>query len=274
MFKDPENESHFPMIRTAIRELCRWGSMDLVYRALNFDSSDIRTNMAKLISEMSNEKTCPESEVHLKGSSDTGVLMKNVGSPKESEEIIWEPLANLIEQLNEPDPKTKIEAAKILGERANHKATMDLCLLLYDHNPEVQMAAIKALRKIGDKRASSAFEFFLPQKTCFHRQEMAEAMGDLGDRRAIPALVKVYKSAWLELRAEIVRSLGKLGGPAAIDALISAMNDKHPKIRQIAVWQLKNLRNPKARMALKLAGERPSYTSYPLDCRQNQSCRK
>ena len=267
MFKDSENESNFPMIRTAIRELCQWGSMDLVYRALNFDSSDIRTNMVKLISEMNDEKTSPESEVHLKGSSDSGVLMKKVGSPKESEEIIWEPLTTIIEQLNDPDPKKKITATEILGERANHKATMDLCLLLYDYNPEVQLAAIKALRQIGDKRATAAFTFFLPQKTCYHRQEMAEAIGELRDRRAVPVLARVYNSAWMELRVEIIQALCKIDSTDALKTVINALSDPHPKIRFIVIDQLKNPQDTRALKSLKqaLPNERNSHIKGEIE---------
>ena len=250
MFNDPENESHFPMIRTAIRELCRWGNKDLVFRALNFAGSDISINMAKLISEMSNETTCQEFEIPVKGLPEV-VLKKNVKNTKVSQEIIREPLTTIIKQLNDPDPKKKITAIEILGERANRKATMDLCLLLYDYNPEVQLAAINALRQIGDKRATAAFTFFLPQKTCYHRQEMVEAMGELRDRRAIPVLDRVFNSAWLELRVEVVKTLCKIGSTDALKTLSKALGDRHPKIRFIAIDQLKNLQDARALKYLK-----------------------
>lgn len=252
MFREPENEPYFPTISATVAEVCRWISMDRVYRALKFTTSDIRANIKRLISEIGHVTPYPEYEVHLKGSYNS-VFKKTVENPNESQEIIWEPVTSIIEQLDEPDPKKKIAAAEKLGKRANRKATDNLCLMLYDYDPEVQFAAIEALRIIGDKRATNAFNFFLPQKTCYHRREMAEAMGELHDRRAVPVLAKVYFSAWLELRVEIVKSLGKLGGKTAIEALISAMKDKHPKIRQIVLRQLKNIRNDKAFKTLKQA---------------------
>ncbi len=180
-------------------------------------------------------------------------ITKTFTNLPEPDESPWKPLGILIEQLNDPDPQKRIEAAESLGERANRKATMELCLTLSDNNPEVQLAAIKALGKIGDKRATSAFNFFLPRKTCYHREEMAEAMSRLHDRRSVPVLAKVFITAWLELKAAIVMSLGNLGGPSTLKPLITALGDSHPKIRYIAVWKLRDLQHPRALKALKQA---------------------
>jgi len=170
-----------------------------------------------------------------------------------SEDPVREPIDDLIEQLQDPDPGRKTDAAEKLGERANRKATKDLCLLLYDYNPEVQLAAIKALRKIGDKRATDAFNRFLPQKTTYNRQEMVQAMGKLRDKKSIPVLEKVFTTAWLELKAEIVRAHGNIGGHAVLEPLIRALGDKHPKVRYIATWKLLDLQHPKALKALEKA---------------------
>ena len=159
----------------------------------------------------------------------------------------------MIERLKEQDSQRKIQAAEKLGEQKNQKATMDLCLLLSDSNHEVQLAAIKALRKIGDQRATETFNFFLPQNTCFHREDIAEAMGALKDTNAVPILASVFNSAWLELRAEIVRSLGRIGGPEVIGPLITALKDNHPKIRHIAVCKLFDLKHKRAKKALRQA---------------------
>ncbi len=168
-------------------------------------------------------------------------------------EPVLEPFGLLIEQLKEQDSQRKIQAAEKLGEQKNQKATMDLCLLLSDSNHEVQLAAIKALRKIGDQRATETFNFLLPQNTCFHREDIAEAMGALEDPKAIPVLASVFNSAWLELRAEIVRSLGRIGGSEVIDPLITALKDNHPKIRHIAVCKLFDLKHKRAKKALRQA---------------------
>ncbi len=180
-------------------------------------------------------------------------------------EPVLEPFGSLIEQLKEQDPQRKIQAAEKLGELKNQKATMDMCLLLNDSNHEVQLAAIKALRKIGDQRATEVFNFFLPQNTCFHREDIAEAMGALKDTNAVPVLASVFNSAWLELRAEIVRSLGRIGGPEVIDPLILALKDNHPKIRHIAVWKLFDLQHKRAIKAIRQAISRERNLEVRID---------
>ena len=171
----------------------------------------------------------------------------------------------LIGQLKDPDPKLIICAIQKLGELANIEATMDLCLQLSNSNHEVQLAAIKSLRKIGDQRATEAFNFYLPQDTCFHREDISEAMGALRDSRAVPVLASVYKSAWLRLRAEIVRSLGKIGGLEVIDPLIAALKDSHPKIRHIAVWKLYDCQHRRSKKALRQAISREKNQDVRID---------
>lgn len=170
--------------------------------------------------------------------------------PKAPEPVVVE-VNILIDQLKDSDPKLKIDAIEKLGEQSNREATMDLCLMVSDDCHDVQLAAIKALRKIGDKRATATFNQLLPQETCYHREDIAEAMGALEDSSAVPVLAEVYKTAWLELRAEIVRSLGKIGGLSVIDPLKAALKDIHPKIRQIAVNKLYDLQHKRAIKAIR-----------------------
>jgi HEAT repeat protein len=198
------------------------------------------------LSDTDNDKTI-DHEISETGESSNAYEANVPDSDKPSLESI----SILISQLTNPDPRLKIEAAEKLGKLANCEATMDLCSMLYDRNHTVQLAAIKALRKIGDKRAISAFNNLLPQKTCFHREDIAEAMGALGNSAAVPVLASVFESAWLELRAEIVRSLGRIGGNEVIGPLIAALKDNHPKIRRIAVWKLFDLQHKRARKALR-----------------------
>ena len=201
----------------------------------------------------------PEPEAEAESEVDTGKnkmdelhdpLIENSTDPPEPAP---ETIKILIDQLKDGKPERRIDAAIKLGDLKSRKATMNLCLVLSDSDLKVQLAVIKALRKICDKRATSALVLLLNQKTCCHREDVAGAIGNLMDRRAVPALIKAYRTAWLELRAEIVRSLGKIGGPAALDALITTLGDKHPKIRIISVYNLYDLQHKRALKALELA---------------------
>jgi HEAT repeat protein len=222
MFYDPKNETLLPLIREAVAVLSSYQSgeeMFLDYTTLKQAELGIQIPAIEYLSDAKATTT---------------------GS-----------LTALLQQLESPYPKVRSEAVEKLGEIANQRATSALCLALYDYNPQVQLASIKALQKTGGKKAIAAFEFSFAQKTCFNRTEMAEAMGELKDPTLVPILAKVYNSAWLELKVAIIRALGKIGGPAVIKPLIKALLDNHPKIRFIAVGQLKMLQNDEALNALK-----------------------
>ena len=221
--------------------------IDELLKTRNFQGKDLFSGLIKL----EDEESFREQNHEIPESDKSSRI--NQENPPTVKGIVIEPFSFLIEQLKDQDPQNKIEAAEKLGERKNRKATVDLCLLLSDSNHEVQLAAIKALRKIGDQRATETFNFFLPQNTCFHREDIAEAMGALKDTNAVPILASVFNSAWLELRAEIVRTLGRIGGPEVIDPLIIALKDNHPKIRHIAVWKLFDIKHKRAKKALRQA---------------------
>jgi HEAT repeat protein len=222
MFDDPKNETLLPLIREGVAVLSSYQSGDelfLDYAPLKKAVLGIQTQATENLSNI--QATYTES------------------------------LTVLIKQLESPYPTERLESVGKLCEIANQRATSALSHVLYNDNPQVQLASIKALQKIGGKKAIEAFEFFFAQKTCFNRTEMAEAMGELKDPTLIPILAKVYNSAWLELKVVIIIAIGKIGGPAVINPLIKALLDNHPKVRFIAVGQLKILQIDEALNALK-----------------------
>ncbi|MEI6579542.1 MAG: HEAT repeat domain-containing protein [Eubacteriales bacterium] len=224
MLDNPENESLILMIREAIAVLSSYHCDEGLF--LDYKSTK------QVPIEIQTQPTGYTSGVHA---------------------TTTESLTTLLEQLESPYPAKRIAALIELAGRKISKTTSSIILALYDTDPLVQLAAIKALQKTGGKMAIDAFEFFLPLKTCFHRIEMAEAIGELRDRRTIPILAKVYNSAWLELKVAIIKALGKIGGPDVIPHFVKALGDRHPKIRYVAVRQLSMFRNARVLNALKQA---------------------
>ncbi len=218
MFDDPKNETLLPAIRDALAVLSSYITNEGLfqdYLPLALAEKEENTNTAI--------------------------------SPKSG----FKSLSALLDQLESPIPALRIASIEKLVGLKNPKATAGIIQSLYDNTPQVHLAAIKALQKIGGKQAIEAFEFFFSLKTCFHRMEMAEAMGELRDRSLIPILAKIYNSAWLELKIAIIRALGKIGGHDAIKPLTKATFDNHPKIRFVAVGQLKMLQNAEGLNAMK-----------------------
>lgn len=125
-------------------------------------------------------------------------------------------------------------------------------MLGYD-NPEVQLAALYALRKLRDSRATTTFNELLPKLTTFYRFDMAEVMGQLEDPGAVPVLSAVFQGAWADLKMAIIRSLNRIGGKGAQKTLLLALHDKIPKVRYLAAWALGERKNPASLKALKKA---------------------
>jgi HEAT repeat protein len=117
-----------------------------------------------------------------------------------------------IKRTTEKELNTKLSESEIVEEQICGKSTRELCSLLYVNDHEVQLSAIRCLRKRADKKALETYKILLLSKKCLVRLEIAHAMGKLKNQNAVPALAAVYKTAWLELRAQIVRSYADIGG--------------------------------------------------------------
>lgn len=143
----------------------------------------------------------------------------------------------------------------------------ELIGMLESDDPEVQLSAINALRKLGDRRATKYLNRLLPRLTTFFRQEIVETMAHLRDRRALPVLSKVFPGAWVDLKMGIIRGFHHIGGPGAHKPLILALNDKHPKVRYLAAWAMGELKLPGSRKALKkaLLREKHDYVKKTIE---------
>ncbi len=143
----------------------------------------------------------------------------------------------------------------------------ELIGMLESDDPEVQLSAINALRKLGDRRATKYFNRLLPRLTTFFRQEIVETMAHLRDRRAVPVLSTVFPGAWVDLKMGIIRGFHHIGGPGVHKPLILALNDKHPKVRYLAAWAMGELKLPGSRKALKkaLLREKHDYVKKTIE---------
>jgi len=68
----------------------------------------------------------------------------------------WLPI--LLDELDNPNPETRYEAAGACGELGEEEAVPRLCELVEDRDIEVQLAAIRALGKIGGTEAKNCLE--------------------------------------------------------------------------------------------------------------------
>lgn len=252
LFNHPGNEDLYMDILEAVRQLCCWERMDLIYRALHKGSSMERYYMAILLSDAGDEKVTKELIKALKDP-DKNVVNK----VKHALEIHTYILS---------DSATKVTIPEISRTNCLHsyKKTEDVLPPTFGNmndwidqlktpSADAQLKAIRAIRKKGNRKAVQALISQLHEKNTFHKEWIVNTLGNLKDQRAMPAFIKLFPTAWLELKAEIIRSMVKIGGRAVIDPLVEAMKDNHPKIRFLAAWALGIQRNSRSKNELRKA---------------------
>src|SRR5580692_1728471 len=107
-----------------------------------------------------------------------------------------------LQRLKSKDPKTRCRMIEEVAQAADLTALAPVAEALADEEPEVRIAAAKALG-------------------CFH------------DDRSVPPLVSAIKDRSAEVRAAAIFSLRQVGDAGAIDALVHALGDYHHAVR----WQ-------------------------------------
>lgn len=108
-----------------------------------------------------------------------------------------------------------------------------LVKLLNSNDKTIQNGAIRALGKLGDKRAVKLILPLLDDEDLWVRVEAARALGELGDKEAIEPLIYLLNtSVNPPVRRESARSLGLIGDTRAVVPLIIRLkNDNNALVR-------------------------------------------
>ena len=117
-------------------------------------------------------------------------------------------------RLKSSNPEVRSRALECLGESlagsSNTRDTERIFASLYDENPLVRCAAVRALEK-GNKKD------------------------------AVPSLISALKDSHYQVREATARALGRLGGPAAMPSLVGCLKDPDPAVRSAAAGGLRAL---------------------------------
>lgn len=109
--------------------------------------------------------------------------------------------------------------------RLGSSAVPGLLMALYDQNPSVRLASIRALRDIGDLQAVDGLIGALYDEHQLVRREAAVTLAHLGDKRAIPELVRLLSDDEIWVRRDAVIALGKIGDPDTVPYLLAMFED-------------------------------------------------
>lgn len=277
MFNDPGNEVVFHEILEAVRQLCCWERMDLVYKGLHSGSPVVRYYMALLLSDSGDENVMKHLKKALKDP-DLKVSEK-VREAIEIQSLLnseRENASGSLESASVPEKTLKNPTEEISrqgdhfsnGNKKGHIENTDFRIdQLKSLTPDLQAEAIKIFRHTGNRKAETALISMLTGKSFFHKELTVNALGEFKDRRSISALADAFPSAWLELKAEIIRSIAKTGSPTVIRFLTGALYDNHPKIRYLSAWALGIQKSSRAKNELRKAQihERNRYVLHQIE---------
>lgn len=143
-------------------------------------------------------------------------------------------------------------AAAALGEIGEMRALPALIVALEDTSSAVKISAALALGKLNDARAADSLETALGDSSAGVRSAALEAIGMLGKDHevGIPPIIQRLADVEDEVRGVAERVLRELSGKA-FDGLLAALNDPNSTIRGAAANLLGELKDERARDALR-----------------------
>ncbi|MBZ0284819.1 MAG: HEAT repeat domain-containing protein [Anaerolineae bacterium] len=151
---------------------------------------------------------------------------------------ILEPLSQL---LNDPNPDVRTYIADTLW-RFGSDGLDSLIEMTKDEDIRVQQAAIDAIGKIRDTRATQAVINVLKSNSSSHvRSVAAHVLGKMEQRDAQKHLTKALKDKDPRVRSSTVIGLWKLGNRKNIPLIVKALDDDDPNVRYCAALSLGKL---------------------------------
>jgi len=157
----------------------------------------------------------------------------------------------LIDQLKDPDNRTRRSAVEALGNLHDTRAIEPLISVLKDQNLADQSDAATALGKIGGPAVNALISALRDQNANSRaRQSAAFALGNIEDPRVVEPLIATMTDPDRYLRSEVVRAISKIRDPRSTDALIAALKDSDSFVRGDALGGLYKFKDPRSTDAL------------------------
>lgn len=154
-------------------------------------------------------------------------------------------LADLLEELTDPDDATREEAAQALVGQADASAMDALLEALEDEYWSVRMYVGHALARMGSPRVLEALIPMLgdPIKEC--RDGAVEDFVTMGGA-SVERLITALRDERWRVREGAARALGRLRDRRAVDGLIAALRDRDGTVKTVAAEALGRIGDPKA----------------------------
>jgi HEAT repeat protein len=144
----------------------------------------------------------------------------------------------LVEILRTGPPDKQMAAVKALAQIEDRRVIAPLLEALKKPDPFMCLTVLAALERIGDPSAYDDIERLLTNKNSNVRVAAIEAAIHCGGGRAVMSLIKRLEDSVWEVRHAAIRGLGALAEPTATDALCKMLKDGDRDVRESAVAAL------------------------------------
>lgn len=144
----------------------------------------------------------------------------------------------IVEAFVDPAPLVRFAAAMAAGELRLDNVKPLLIKLTEDENPHVQIGAIFALHRLGDKRYSLGLEEALASGDPRVRSNAALALGRLGEPSAIKILRPRLRDPAVEVRLQAAEALWRLGTDEGLEYVVAGSISRNPGHQMVALLAL------------------------------------
>lgn len=163
----------------------------------------------------------------------------------------------LIEQLAAEDPDIRLAAVVALGRLGNYRAAPAIAAMLSGDRNQI-VAAAASLARIGDPASYEALLPLLGQDDAAVRQAAIGALNALGHPDMSGRVIAMLTAEDAHLRESAVRIAGYFGYPSATGALLACCDDAVESVRRAAIEHLPYVEGPAANARLVAALADPS----------------
>jgi len=147
----------------------------------------------------------------------------------------------LLEKLSDENINVRIEAISALGKMRSVEAVEPLISVLESKTKDLSRAAAVALGRIGSEQAVGPLLGFLESPNWWDRTAAIDALGEVGSEDALEPLIARLKGEEVHVRRSIVVALLKIGSDRAVIPLEEALRDEDREVRLYAAEALKRL---------------------------------
>ncbi len=158
-----------------------------------------------------------------------------------------DPFQQAIENISNPDPYVRRQAAEQLGTLRDLRAVPYLKKLLKDDNPFVRQTAVDSLGLLRAEDALPELSYILlNDKEPQVRQSVAVAMGYIGSKQAVKPLIEVLSSTTTPpaVRYAACSTLGILRSTEAVTVMISLLSEPDINLKKSIVFALGKIQVP------------------------------